>query len=71
MSTPDQAARRAINDIPLDDKYALDATRAYMTGIEALVRLLTLSLAQKVLGLSASLPRSSEDCTKATLETYI
>ena len=42
MSTPDQAARRGINDISLDDKYALDATRAYMTGIEALVRLLVL-----------------------------
>lgn len=33
-------------------------------------RPITLPLAQKVLGLSASLPRSSEDCTKATLETY-
>ena len=46
MSTPDPTALaptakapRGINDISLDDKYALDATRAYMTGIEALVRL--------------------------------
>ena len=30
---------KAIRRISLDDKYALDATRAYMTGIEALVRL--------------------------------
>lgn len=29
----------AIKKISLDDKYALDTTRAYMTGIEALVRL--------------------------------
>jgi len=29
----------AIRKVSLDDKYALDATRAYMTGIEALVRL--------------------------------
>jgi len=28
-----------LNKISLDDKYALDATRAYITGIEALVRL--------------------------------
>jgi len=33
----DQAA--AIRKVSLDDKYALDTTRAYMTGIEALVRL--------------------------------
>ena len=26
-------------DVSLDDKYALDTARAYMTGIEALVRL--------------------------------
>ncbi|GAB5414670.1 MAG: indolepyruvate ferredoxin oxidoreductase family protein [Congregibacter sp.] len=32
-------AARNIKNISLDDKYALDATRAYMTGIEALVRL--------------------------------
>lgn len=32
-------AERRINDISLDDKYALDTARAYMTGIEALVRL--------------------------------
>lgn len=32
-------AARDIKNISLDDKYALDATRAYMTGIEALVRL--------------------------------
>ena len=38
-TAPDPTARRGINDISLDDKYALDATRAYMTGIEALVRL--------------------------------
>ncbi|MEH6610420.1 MAG: indolepyruvate ferredoxin oxidoreductase family protein [Halioglobus sp.] len=29
----------AVAKVSLDDKYALDATRAYMTGIEALVRL--------------------------------
>lgn len=28
-----------IGKVSLDDKYALDTTRAYMTGIEALVRL--------------------------------
>ena len=28
-----------LRKVSLDDKYALDATRAYMTGIEALVRL--------------------------------
>ena len=41
MSTSDHAARapRGISDISLDDKYALDATRAYMSGVEALVRL--------------------------------
>ncbi len=33
----DQSA--AIRQVSLEDKYALDATRAYMTGIEALVRL--------------------------------
>lgn len=32
-------AVRGIKEISLDDKYALDTTRAYMTGIEALVRL--------------------------------
>ena len=32
-------AQRGIRKLSLDDKYALDATRAYMTGIEALVRL--------------------------------
>ena len=30
---------RGVTDISLDDKYALDIDRAYMTGIEALVRL--------------------------------
>jgi indolepyruvate ferredoxin oxidoreductase len=30
---------KTIRKVSLDDKYALDATRAYMTGIEALVRL--------------------------------
>ncbi len=29
----------ALAKISLDDKYALDTTRAYMTGVEALVRL--------------------------------
>ena len=29
----------AIHKVSLDDKYALDSTRAYMTGIEALARL--------------------------------
>ena len=28
-----------LRQVSLDDKYALDQTRAYMTGIEALVRL--------------------------------
>ena len=32
-------AERGIRNLSLDDKYALDATRAYMTGVEALVRL--------------------------------
>ncbi|MDP4917671.1 MAG: indolepyruvate ferredoxin oxidoreductase family protein, partial [Haliea sp.] len=31
--------RNAIQKVSLDDKYALDIARAYMTGIEALVRL--------------------------------
>tara|TARA_R110000772_G_scaffold236733_1_gene348517 strand:- start:74520 stop:78023 length:3504 start_codon:yes stop_codon:yes gene_type:complete len=31
--------RKALTKVSLDDKYALDTTRAYMTGIEALVRL--------------------------------
>ena len=30
---------RSIRKVSLDDKYALDRARAYMTGIEALVRL--------------------------------
>jgi indolepyruvate ferredoxin oxidoreductase len=30
---------KQLRRVSLDDKYALDATRAYMTGIEALVRL--------------------------------
>ena len=30
---------KALTKVSLDDKYALDTTRAYMTGIEALVRL--------------------------------
>ena len=29
----------SLRSVSLDDKYALDTTRAYMTGIEALVRL--------------------------------
>ncbi len=32
-------ANTVLKQVSLDDKYALDATRAYMTGIEALVRL--------------------------------
>lgn len=32
-------AERVIRNVSLDDKYALDTARAYMTGIEALVRL--------------------------------
>jgi indolepyruvate ferredoxin oxidoreductase len=35
----DTAAARGIRNVSLDDKYTLDAARAYMTGIEALVRL--------------------------------
>ena len=35
----DNTIRAMLNNISLDDKYALDATRAYLTGIEALVRL--------------------------------
>ena len=31
--------KTTLNQVSLDDKYALDSTRAYMTGIEALVRL--------------------------------
>ena len=31
--------RKALRKVSLDDKYALDTARAYMTGIEALVRL--------------------------------
>jgi hypothetical protein len=31
--------KRTNRKVSLDDKYALDTTRAYMTGIEALVRL--------------------------------
>ncbi len=34
-----QTARPAFSDITLEDKYALDTTRAYLTGVEALVRL--------------------------------
>ncbi|MFT7286322.1 MAG: indolepyruvate ferredoxin oxidoreductase [Halieaceae bacterium] len=34
-----KTAMRGIKKVSLDDKYALDTTRAYMTGIEALVRL--------------------------------
>lgn len=33
------AQLESAHKVSLDDKYALDATRAYMTGIEALVRL--------------------------------
>jgi len=29
----------ALRDVSLDDKYKLDQTKAYLTGIEALVRL--------------------------------
>jgi indolepyruvate ferredoxin oxidoreductase len=38
MSTEPQAAV-ALREVSLDDKYSLDQTRAYLTGIEALVRL--------------------------------
>ena len=33
------SAEKTAMKVSLDDKYALDTTRAYMTGIEALVRL--------------------------------
>ena len=36
---PTHSADPALRTVSLDDKYALDTTRAYMTGIEALVRL--------------------------------
>ena len=39
LRTNNTATNRASHKISLDDKYALDTTRAYMTGIEALVRL--------------------------------
>ena len=39
LRTNNTAKNRASHKISLDDKYALDTTRAYMTGIEALVRL--------------------------------
>ena len=34
-----QSAQSSLRQVSLDDKYALDTARAYMTGIEALVRL--------------------------------
>ena len=34
-----QYESKPLRDVRLTDKYALDTTRAYMTGIEALVRL--------------------------------
>ena len=34
-----QAEASFLKAVSLDDKYALDQTRAYMTGVEALVRL--------------------------------
>jgi indolepyruvate ferredoxin oxidoreductase len=39
MAPAQQQSAQAFDDISLDDKYALDTTRAYITGIEALVRL--------------------------------
>ncbi len=39
MNHSDRGMRMALAKVSLDDKYALDATRAYLTGIEALVRL--------------------------------
>ena len=35
----DTAPQKIRKNVSLDDKYALDTARAYMTGIEALVRL--------------------------------
>ena len=34
-----QTSDKRIRKVSLDDKYALDTTRAYITGVEALVRL--------------------------------
>jgi len=39
MTSAQSPLKAALNSVSLDDKYALDTTRAYMTGIEALVRL--------------------------------
>ena len=33
------AARQALQAVSIDDKYALDSGRAYMSGVQALVRL--------------------------------
>ncbi len=39
MGSDQASGSRRLRDVSLDDKYALDTARAYMTGIEALVRL--------------------------------
>ncbi|NKB34408.1 MAG: indolepyruvate ferredoxin oxidoreductase family protein [Pseudomonadales bacterium] len=39
MTSAQSPLKAALKGVSLDDKYALDTTRAYMTGIEALVRL--------------------------------
>ena len=36
------AAAPALRDVSLDDKYALESGRVYLTGVQALVRLLML-----------------------------
>ena len=39
MEREAEAVGVVLKEVSLDDKYALDTARAYMTGIEALVRL--------------------------------
>jgi indolepyruvate ferredoxin oxidoreductase len=39
MTSAQSPLKASLKSVSLDDKYALDTTRAYMTGIEALVRL--------------------------------
>ena len=39
VKSKEMLANKALREVSLDDKYSLDATRAYITGIEALVRL--------------------------------
>ena len=36
---PPEAARKAMEDVTIDDKYLLESGRAFMTGVQALVRL--------------------------------